>query len=227
MPTTILSRDISACPLCLPDGNYEFPHLIIPTNRSDTALGMSYFAEVSPNNCATSFNFDIPTSRTNQQCTVYFSLPRHDQLVTSNFKWDGAKTGTEGPGSLRLVQYKYNTGVNIATTGNNEPPLGPDPPVNLDKVAPGNSYKVWSGSCGPGGVMSWRLSSTDSSLLYFQDWNPCAIGLWIVYEKSAAPGLPECGHCPSQKNFESHAAWIQQYTGEAEFAAILSAMEAS
>ena len=184
IPTSLAGRDTSACPLYLPDNSYEFPHLIIPTNKSDTAIGVSYFAEVSPNNCATSFNFDMPTSRANQQCTVYFSLPRHDQLVTSDFKWDGAKTGTEGPGSLQLVQYQYNTGVTKATTGNSEPPLGPDPPVNLDKVSPGNSYKVWSGSCGPGGVMSWRLSSIDSSLLYFQDWNPCAIGLWVVYEKT-------------------------------------------
>lgn len=212
VPTKIQIRDTSLCPLILPNDNYEFPHLMIPTNKSDVTIGISYFAEVSPNNCATSFNFDIPPSRAYQQCSVYFSLPRHDQLTTSDYKWSGGSSGTEGPGSLQLVQYKYNTGVTQYTTGNNQPPLGPDPPVNLDKVTSGNSYKVWSGSCGSGGVMSWRLSSTDSSLMYFQDWNPCAIGLWVIYENIPVKG-PSCGRCPDNTKVKNHAAWLAGYTG--------------
>lgn len=207
--------DTSQCPYYLPDGGYEFPHLIIPYNNSDTAIGPSYFAEAAPNDCGTVFNFDIPQSRANQQCSVYFTLPRHDQLATSNFRWDGKETNTEGPGTLELVQYQYNTGASSTTTDKSLPPQGPDPPVVLNEVTPGNSYKVWTGSCGPGGVMSWGLSSPDSSLMYFQDWNPCAIGVWVVYENTPAGSQPSCGHCPDKKTFSSHVAWLQAYTGDA------------
>lgn len=207
--------DTSQCPLYLPDGGYEFPHLIIPYNNSDAQIGPSYFAEVSPNDCGTIFNFDISSSRANQQCSVYFTLPRHDQLDTSNFKWDGNQTGTEGPGTLQLVQYQYNTGASAATTGHSLPPRGSDPPAILNNVVPGNSYKAWTGSCGAGGVMSWGLSSPDSSLMYFQDWNPCAIGVWVVYENTSQTGQPSCGHCPDNKMFSSHMAWMQVYTGDA------------
>jgi hypothetical protein len=59
--------------------------------------------------------------------------------------------------------------------------------------------------------MSWRMSSSDSSLNYFQDWNLCAIGLWVVYEGVAMPG-PSCGRCPQTSTFENHAAWLEAYT---------------
>lgn len=215
IPTTLKARDTSACPYYLPEGSYEFPHLIVPINKSDIAIGHSYFADVSPGDCATIFNFDIPSSRANQQCSVYFTFPRHDQLVTSDFKWNGNNTGTEGPGTLAFVQYAYNTGATDATTGNTQPPLGPDAPITYSKIQPGNAYKAWTGSCGTGGVMSWKLSSPDSYLYYFQDWNPCAIGLWIVYEGAAPIQAPSCGSCPGTKKFASHAAWVEAYTGGA------------
>lgn len=215
MPTHLEARDTSACPYYLPDGSYEFPHLIVPINNTDVATGHSYFANVSPGNCATIFNFDIPASRANQQCSVYFTLPRHDQLVTSDYKWNGNNTNTEGPGVLQLLQYAYNTGATDATTGNSQPPLGPDAIITLNNAQPGNSYKAWTGSCGTGGVMSWKLSSPDSYLYYFQDWNPCAIGLWVVYESAPPAEAPDCGSCPSTSKFASHAAWMEAYTGGA------------
>lgn len=205
-------RDTSACPYYLRDGGYEFPHLIVPINNSNIALGHSYFATVTPNNYATIFNFDIPPSRANQQCSVYFTFPRHDQLTTSNFTWTGTNSSTERPGTLQLVQYAYNTGATDATTGFFQPPLGPDPTVNLDGVTPGNAYHVWSGNSGVGGVMSWRLSSSDSSLNYFQDWNLCAIGLWVVYEGLVTVLGPSCGRCPQTSTFGNHAAWLEAYT---------------
>lgn len=181
-PASSVAQDTSACPYYLPEGSYEFPHLIVPIDNSNTAHGRSYFAKVTPNDFATIFNFDIPASRANQQCSLYFTFPRHDQLTTSNFQWNGSDSSSETPGSLQLIRFAYNTGASDSTTGTSQPLLGPGPPIDLYPVAPGNSYKAWSGSCGSGGVMSWRLSSCDSSLNYFQDWNPCAIGLWVVYE---------------------------------------------
>ena len=209
------ARDTSACPYYLPEGNYEFPHLIVPINNTGIAIGHSYFVDVSPGNCSTIFNFDIPSSRGAQQCSVYFTFPRHDQLVTTDFKWNGNNTSTEGPGTLQLVQYAYNTGATDATTGNTQPPFGPDAPITLNGAQPGISYKLWSGSCGGGGVMSWRLSSPDSYLYYFQDWNACAIGLWVVYESAPPAQVPSCGSCPNMKKFTSHAAWMEAYTGGA------------
>ncbi|KAK5941674.1 hypothetical protein PMZ80_005624 [Knufia obscura] len=215
MPADLKTQDTSACPYYLPEGSYEFPHLIVPINNSGVAIGHSYFADVSPGDCATIFNFDIPPSRANQQCSVYFTFPRHDQLVTSDYKWNGNNTSTEGPGTLEFVQHAYGTGATDATTGNTQPPLGADALVTVSNAQPGNAYKVWSGSCGGGGVMSWKLSSPDSYLYYFQDWNPCAIGLWVVYETAALAQAPTCGSCPSTKQFASHAAWMEAYTGGA------------
>lgn len=225
-PLPLDLRDTLSCPYYLPTGNYEFPHLIIPTNKSNIPIGHSYFAEVSPNNCATIFNFDIPPSRVGQQCSVYFTFPRHDQLVTSNFKWDGNNSNSEGPGTLQLVQFMYNTGAVETTTGNSEPPLGSDPALNLTGVIPGSFYKAWSGSCGPGGIMSWKLSSPDSSLLYFQDWNPCAIGLWVVYESpTTSTTEPLCGQCPGVKKVKSHAAWMEEYAGVTNFGALAGGID--
>lgn len=190
-------RDISSCPLYLPEHNYEFPHLIVPVNDSNVALGNSYFPSISPNDCATIFNFDIPSSRAGQQCSVHFSFPRHDQLATSDFKWNGTNGSSEAQGTLSFYQYAYNTGATKSTTGYSQPPPGPDSAINVPAIHPGNSYKIWSGNCGAGGVMSWKISSPDSWLYYFQDWNACAFGLWILYEaEPPAQGAP-CGVCPS------------------------------
>lgn len=215
IPTFPNARDTSACPFYLPEGSYEFPHLIVPIDNSNIAHGHSYFATVTPNNYATIFNFDIPQSRANQQCSVYFTFPRHGQLTTSDYHWNGSNSSAEAPGSLQLVQYTYNTGATETTTGYSQPPFVPDPLIDLTGVIPGNSYKVWTGSCGSGGVMSWRLSSCDSILNYFQDWNLCAIGLWVVYEAVPALPGPQCANCPDMSKFQSHAAWLEAYAMDA------------
>lgn len=189
---------VSNCPFLLSEGGYEFPHLIVPINKSDIALGHSYFASVSPNNSAMIFNFDIPSSRANQQCSLYFTFPNHNQLSTSDYSWNGKNTSTEGPGTLQLVEYQYGTGATDDTTGNSQPPTGSEPTITIQNVTPGNAYKIWSGSTGQGGLLSWKLSSPDSWLRYFQDWNACAIGLWIVYEEVAPIAGPNCGQCPGR-----------------------------
>src|SRR5690349_298341 len=74
-----------------------------PINKSNVATGHSYFANVSPNDYATTFNFGIPQSRASQRCTLYFSFPRHDQLSTSNYEYNANGTGTDGPGIFQLV----------------------------------------------------------------------------------------------------------------------------
>ncbi|KAJ9659067.1 hypothetical protein H2198_003356 [Neophaeococcomyces mojaviensis] len=185
IPSPFKKADTASCPYYLPEGGYEFPHLIVPINSSNVAMGHSYFADISPSNGATIYNFDIPPSRAHQQCSLYFTFPRHNQLSTSDYQWTGNNNDSESAGTLQAVQYQYATGATDSTTGNTQPALGLDAPITINSVTPGNAYKIWTGLSGAGGVMSWRLSSTDSWLHYFQDWNLCAIGLWVVYEGAA------------------------------------------
>lgn len=175
-PPSLAKRQATDCPLYLPTNNFEYPHLIVPISASspNAAIGNSYTPSISPNDFASIFNFDIPPSRAGQTCTLYFSLPRQSQLSTSSFSFSGS-------GTFDFVEYQPNTGAVSGTTWSTQPPLNGAPVTTLSHVTPGNSYKVWSGSCGAGELLSWRMSSVDSCLWYFEDYNDCAIGAYIVY----------------------------------------------
>lgn len=172
---TLVKKQAQNCPLYLPSNNFEFPHLIVPISQVSphAILGNSFTPAVSPNDFATIFNFDIPASRTGQTCTLYFSFPTQSQLVTTSYTYWGA-------GTFSFVQYQNNTGVTATTTWNTQPSASGSQSVTLTQVAPGRAYKVWTGTC-PVGLLSWRMSSTDSCMWYFQDFNECAIGVYIVY----------------------------------------------
>jgi N-acetylglucosamine-6-phosphate deacetylase len=48
-------------------------------------------------------------------------------------------------------------------------------------VAPGNGYSISTFSCPAGSTIAFELSSVQgTSLTYFQDYNPCPIGLYIT-----------------------------------------------
>ena len=48
-------------------------------------------------------------------------------------------------------------------------------------VAPGNSYNIATFDCPAGTAVSFELkASGDTSLTYFQDYNPSPIGLYIT-----------------------------------------------
>ncbi|KAG5924690.1 hypothetical protein E4U61_007365 [Claviceps capensis] len=72
------------CPANL-DGAYEFPHLIIPVDKSnpDKAYGTSFFGEVTPSRSSIS-NFDIPVSDRNKTYTLILLFPNQSQLETSS-----------------------------------------------------------------------------------------------------------------------------------------------
>jgi hypothetical protein len=49
-------------------------------------------------------------------------------------------------------------------------------------VVPGNAYSVATFTCPAGQTVAYKISSGGggTSLSFFQDYNPCAIGLYII-----------------------------------------------
>lgn len=64
------------CPVDL-NGNYQYPHLIVPVNSEhpSQAYGTNYFGMVSSTTCSI-FNFDIPSSYSGRTCTLLFLWPK-------------------------------------------------------------------------------------------------------------------------------------------------------
>ncbi|KAI1358009.1 ubiquitin 3 binding protein But2 C-terminal domain-containing protein [Xylaria arbuscula] len=160
------------CPGELTD-TYQYPHLIIPVDSSnaDSAPGTSYFGEVS-STLSSAFNFDIPALYAGKTCKVVFYFPEQSQLETSSYTFSGSGSvecaRLSGPvaqdtsyASLPSVQQSYGT----------------------QTVAPGNGYTITSFECPAGDQVTLELSvagDSDISLRYFQDYNPCPIGLFII-----------------------------------------------
>jgi hypothetical protein len=92
------------------------------------------------------------------------------QLTTSSFTFSGAGT----------VDFKSLSSVATESTSySNAPGVASD--LGQVTVAPGNAYKVSSFSCPAGKAVSYEMSAVgDTALKYFQDYNPCAIGMWVV-----------------------------------------------
>lgn len=176
--STLDPRDPNTCPLYLPKNDYESPHLIVPVSRISphASMGNTYSPTMSPNDIATIFNFDIPTSRSEQTCSLFFTFPTQSQLVTSSYSF-------AGPGSFEFSSYEYGVGAVSETTWATQPLMSNFSTI-LIGVVPGTSHLVWSGSCGKGGVYSWRMKSLDSCLWYFQDFNLCAIGAYMLYDRN-------------------------------------------
>jgi len=152
-------------------GNWQFPHLIIPVNKTapNTAAGTSYFGTVSPS-VSTIFNFDIPASYAGKTCTVMFSLPTQAQLTTSSFTLSGAGS----------VEFKSLSAVATqGTTYANAPAVKSD--LATYSVMPGSAHVIASGPCAAGTAVAYEMMSTGTyDLKYFQDYNPCPMGLYIL-----------------------------------------------
>lgn len=162
----------SACPTSL-SGAYQTPHLIVPISSSspDTAYGTQYGVTINATT-STIFNFDIPSSYSGQQCSLIFVLPEQSQLATSSYTYEAADGGAISFGQLSgaaSASTSYSNAPNVANT------------LNTIAVAPGNSYVVASAACAAGTTESFALISNGAlDLSYFQDYNPCAIGLYIT-----------------------------------------------
>ncbi|KAI1120139.1 hypothetical protein F5Y10DRAFT_273364 [Nemania abortiva] len=163
----------SACPGDLTPGTYEFPHLIIPLDSShpDVAAGTSYFGEVSTN-ISSAFNFDIPSEAAGKTCTVVFYFPLQSQLVTSSYNFTG-------PGGVYFA--RLSAPVSTDTSYANVPAVAES--YGATTLAPGNAYSVAALPCPAGQSVAFEMSSgaanggNSTDLRYFQDYNPCPIGL--------------------------------------------------
>ena len=180
-PTTLITQtsvlpaasavSASSCPASL-SGTYEYPHLIVPVDRSnpDQAGGTSYNGTIS-STISSIFNFDFPQTTAGKTCSLVFLLPEQSQLTTSAF----SLSGSGGFDVARLSspateQTTYNTLPSIAR--NIEGP---------SSVTPGNEYVIASGTCFAGLKISYLVTATGSlDLNYFQDYNPSPIGLYLT-----------------------------------------------
>ncbi|KAL8685169.1 MAG: hypothetical protein Q9218_007933, partial [Villophora microphyllina] len=161
----------SACPAAL-SGAFEFPHLIIPVDKShpDTAAGTSFNGIVSPT-VSSIFEFDYPTSTEGRTCSLVFLFPTRDSLQTSNY----TLSGTGGLSFTRLV------GPATASTTFNNQPAANVTVGSVPNLQAGNNYVIASGMCFAGQRVTYEVSVIGSlDLNYFQDFNPAAIGLYIT-----------------------------------------------
>ncbi|GME35616.1 Ubiquitin 3 binding protein But2 [Neofusicoccum parvum] len=160
-------RGKSKCPGEL-TGSWQFPHLIVPVNKNkpDYASGTSLFGTCSKTT-VTYFNFDIPAHYQGKQCTLQFMFPQKSQLETSNFNIQGSGT----------VGGSWTKPVNDSTNYNNRPEITKN---KIFHFQPGNNYVLDKVDCEVG-VMTYALGgSADTYLHWFQDFNPCPIGLYIT-----------------------------------------------
>ncbi|KAI9834615.1 MAG: hypothetical protein M1826_000017 [Phylliscum demangeonii] len=158
------------CPAAL-SGPYEFPHLIVPVNPGtpNQAYGTTYAGQVTKD-VSSLFNFDIPPSDTGKTCSLVFLFPAKSDLQTSSFIFSGAGG----------IDFSELSGVaDASTTFANAPPIKTD--YGVTTVAPGNSYTIATFPCPAGQRIAFELKAVgDTSLVYFQDFNPSPIGLYIT-----------------------------------------------
>ena len=160
------------CPRDLPNmDSYLKPRLIIPvdSNNPDTAYGTQYNAYIGNGN-STIFDFDIPQSYEGKQCELVFTFPTQSQLETSF-------VSESGNGGVEFKQLKE--AADEKTTFNNQPGVAKN--FGEKGVSTGNAYSITTGDCAVGQTISYELTATgDKTIEFFQDYNPCPIGLWVI-----------------------------------------------
>lgn len=181
--TTVPSATTSPNPVCPTDissGNYQFPHLIVPTSPIDSnhSFGNSYSAYISPIN-TTLFNFDVPSSYASQTCALLFLFPFGSDLDPSAGKYYFSgieeEKGEHGGLDFALLSGIANSGTTFAST----PVVATD--YGMTQIIPGNNYTIAKFPCAAGQAVSYSVSSRGNvELDYFQDSAPEAIGLYIV-----------------------------------------------
>ncbi|KAK3647662.1 hypothetical protein LTR56_007891 [Elasticomyces elasticus] len=160
-----------SCPANLIGTNFEFPHLIVALDRvhQSMQLGNSLNGYASPN-VSSLFNFEIPASDAGKMCTLKFILPAEGTMETSSYELSGS-------GHFNFAALKGSA--------NKDMTYGSAPAVKkyMKSIAmvPGNAYTIDEFKCPAGEQVAFSMSSTGSaSLIYFQDFNPCPVGLYIT-----------------------------------------------
>lgn len=153
----------SSCPTTLTEGNFEFPHLIVPVDSSkpDTAFGTQYNGQVS-STVSTIFNFDIPQSDAGKTCTLVFLFPEKSELQTSSFNFTG-------DGRVDFAQ--MNSPATERTTFHTMPTIKTD--FHVSTLQPGTSYVIASFPCPAGETIAFDMENSGTTdLTWFEDFNP-------------------------------------------------------
>jgi glucan endo-1,3-beta-D-glucosidase len=152
-------------------GNWQFPHLIVPVNSQapTVAYGISYNGTISTA-ISTVFNFDIPTSYAGLTCSLIFLFPEQSQLKFSSYTFSGQ-------GGLAITQ--LSSPASESTTYDTLPSGTAVGGVSL--IGPGNSYVFTNQPCAAGESVGYKVSATgDVYLDYFQDYGQPPIGFYVV-----------------------------------------------
>ena len=170
-PAPTPSSTAASCPAAL-SGDFQFPHLIIPVDKSqpDTTANTGFNGHFSPT-ISSIFNFDLPPSYDGRTCSLVFLFPTRDSLQTSNY----TLSGTGGIEISRLV------GPATERTSFNSQPAVNVTVGSIPDLQAGNSYVIASGRCFAGLRIAYEVSAIGSlDLNYFQDFNPSPIGLYVT-----------------------------------------------
>merc|ERR1712070_1031668 len=138
----------SACPTNL-NGNYQYPHLIVPVSSEhpDQAYGTSYNGQIN-GTTSSIYNFDIPQSYKGQTCSLVFLFPEKSQLETSDFTFNGqGSISVDHLSSAASQSTTYNSCPKTAEHAGSFSPM------------PGNSYVISTGECAAGTTQSYDLSA--------------------------------------------------------------------
>ncbi|QIW96619.1 hypothetical protein AMS68_002137 [Peltaster fructicola] len=160
----------SGCPRDLPS-SYEFPHLILPIDGStpNKAFSNSYNGTAC-GGISSIFNFDIPASDSGKKCSLEFLLPKQDQLETSSFWLSG-----DGKVKFSLLSGPASEGMSYASA----PSVSSD--YGTQTFSAGNAYSIKDFDCPGNSRIGIEMSAVDDTCFsYFQDYNPCPIGLYIT-----------------------------------------------
>jgi len=151
-------------------GSYEYPHLIVPIDKSkpETALGAGYEGVISPT-VSSLFNFDIPESYAGKTCNLVILFPDGSQ------QWH--PTATFGnPGGITVQQLA--TPASTAMTYVNVPSgqiVG-----SVSHLEAGHGYTISTGPCAAGKTLGYRIDSANGlNLQFFQSISP-PLGFFIT-----------------------------------------------
>lgn len=173
------SSPSAACPTDLSHGDFQYPHLIVPTSSKDGdhAFGNSYEAYITPIN-TTIFNFDIPPTYTGT-CSLIFLFPYKTDLDASagGYTFSGTEAEVYEHGG---IDFALLDGIASSTTTYNTTPKVLTE-YGKTQVIPGNNYTIATFACQAGKTVSYSATSVGNvELDYFQDSAPMPIGLYVV-----------------------------------------------
>jgi hypothetical protein len=158
------------CPLTPPS---QFPHLIIPVDSATPKKSYhTSFNGTASGSVSTIFNFDIPASHAGKTCSLDFLFPEQSQLETSAFSMTGS-----GEVEFSILESACVQGTSYETKPKTHEVLA------TMKMSAGNSYHIHDAPCRAGQTVAVEMKPVDDTCFnYFQDFNPCPIGLYVNVE---------------------------------------------